>query len=63
MTKQRWAGSSIIYNFIPELIKRVGDCGLFVTRSGSGDTHTEDPALTADSEPGHQSEHVAVLPR
>ena len=35
---------------------------LFVGRTGTGGARTQDPALATNSEPPHQSQHVAVMP-
>jgi hypothetical protein len=54
--------SCIIYNFTPKLIKLGYNCCLFVVRTGTGDTRTQDSALTADFEPAHPSQHAAIMP-
>jgi len=45
------------------MLNGVHNCDvLFVNRTGTGDARTQDLALAANSEPPHQSEHVAVVP-
>ena len=45
------------------MLNGVRNCDvLFVSRTGTGDARTQDLALAANSEPPHQSEHVAVVP-